>query len=108
MLICCRPIWHGSVYEKTGTQPAGCKTMRAVITGGPSVGKTTIITLLAERGFRVVEEFATQIIKEGKILPWVDRSKFQAEVLRRQVQAESAIRNYPGPIFLDRGLFDGE
>jgi predicted ATPase len=82
--------------------------MRAVITGGPSVGKTTIISLLAERGFRVVEEFATQIIKEGKFLPWVDRAKFQAEVLRRQVQAESAIRNHPGPIFLDRGLFDGE
>jgi len=82
--------------------------MRAVITGGPSVGKTTIISLLSARGFRVVDEFATQIINEGKFLPWVDRASFQAEVLRRQVQAESAIRNYPGPIFLDRGLFDGE
>jgi predicted ATPase len=82
--------------------------MRAVITGGPSVGKTTIISHLSQRGFKVVEEFATQVIKEGKFLPWVDRSSFQSEVLRRQVAAESAIARYPGPIFLDRGLFDGE
>lgn len=82
--------------------------MRAVITGGPSVGKTTIISMLADRGFQVVQEFATQIIKEGEFLPWVDRLKFQAEVLRRQVDAEQNIVDVGQPIFLDRGLFDGE
>lgn len=82
--------------------------MRAVITGGPSVGKTTIISELASRGFKVVEEFATQIIKEGEILPWVDRIGFQEEVLRRQLSAESAVTDYPGPVFFDRGSFDGE
>ncbi|HEY9772769.1 MAG TPA: ATP-binding protein [Planktothrix sp.] len=82
--------------------------MRAVITGGPSVGKTTIISHLSQRGFKVVEEFATQVIKEGQYLPWLDRSSFQSEVLRRQVAAETAIAKYPGPVFLDRGLFDGE
>lgn len=82
--------------------------VRAVITGGPSVGKTTIIQLLAAHGFRVVEEFATQIIKEGKVLPWVDRRVFQTEVLRRQLAAEAALIKYEQPVFLDRGLFDGE
>jgi predicted ATPase len=82
--------------------------MRAVITGGPSVGKTTIIADLAQRGYTVVEEFATQIIKEGKILPWVDRMGFQQEVLRRQLAAEAALKDYDGPVFLDRGSFDGE
>jgi predicted ATPase len=82
--------------------------MRAVVTGGPSVGKTTIISQLHERGFYVVEEFATQIIKEGVFLPWVDRASFQAEVLRRQVAAESALTDFDRPVFLDRGLFDGE
>ena len=82
--------------------------MRAVVTGGPSVGKTTIISLLAERGFRVVSEFATQIIREGVFLPWVDRATFQQEVLKRQMKAEAELSGVPEPVFLDRGLFDGE
>ncbi|HEY9733742.1 MAG TPA: ATP-binding protein [Drouetiella sp.] len=82
--------------------------MRAVITGGPSVGKTTIVSMLGELGFPVVQEFATAIIKEGEFLPWIDRAKFQAEVLRRQVAAELALGDNTEPIFLDRGLFDGE
>ncbi len=82
--------------------------MRAVITGGPSVGKTSIIVELAQRGYKVVEEFATQIIKEGTVLPWVDRMAFQEEVLRRQLKAEAHLINYRQNVFLDRGLFDGE
>lgn len=82
--------------------------MRIVVTGGPSVGKTTIVSLLAERGYKVVEEFATQIIKEGVNLPWVDRISFQTEVLRRQLRAECSLMKSKEPVFLDRGLFDGE
>ncbi|MBX9669553.1 MAG: ATP-binding protein [Candidatus Obscuribacterales bacterium] len=82
--------------------------MRIVITGGPSVGKTTIITLLEVMGHRVVHEIATKIIKEGKYLPWVDRVRFQSEVLRRQLAAEASILDFDVPIFLDRGAFDGE
>lgn len=79
-----------------------------VITGGPSVGKTTIISMLRERGYAVVSEQATQIIKEGEVLPWVDRARFQQEVLRRQLDAEAPYVGSDVPIFLDRGLFDGE
>jgi predicted ATPase len=82
--------------------------MKFVITGGPSVGKTTIVTGLANRGFKVIHEIATQVINEGKYLPWVDRRKFQAEVLRRQQSAEASILDFDKPIILDRGLFDGE
>jgi predicted ATPase len=82
--------------------------MKFVITGGPSVGKTTIVSGLANRGFRVVHEIATAVIKEGKILPWVDRRKFQSEVLRRQQSAEASILDFHTPVILDRGLFDGE
>ncbi|MBS2003778.1 MAG: ATP-binding protein [Cyanobacteria bacterium SZAS LIN-5] len=82
--------------------------MRAVITGGPSVGKTTIVSMLGALGYPIVQEFATAIIKEGEFLPWVDRAAFQAEVLRRQVAAEQALQDTHEPIFLDRGLFDGE
>ncbi len=82
--------------------------MRIVITGGPSVGKTTIVSGVAERGFPIVHEFATEIIKEGVLLPWVDRCSFQNEVLRRQCFAEKDLSGVEGPVFLDRGLFDGE
>jgi predicted ATPase len=43
--------------------------MKAVITGGPSVGKTTIVNGLGQLGYRIVNEIATQIIKEGRIYP---------------------------------------
>jgi predicted ATPase len=82
--------------------------MKFVITGGPSVGKTTIVDGLANRGFRVVHEIATAVIKEGVFLPWEDRRKFQAEVLRRQQSAEASILDFDKPVILDRGLFDGE
>jgi predicted ATPase len=82
--------------------------MKVVITGGPSVGKTTIVHGLGLTGFRIINEMATQIIKEGKFLPWVDRSKFQAEVLRRQQSAEASILDFDQTVILDRGLFDGE
>lgn len=82
--------------------------MRIVITGGPSVGKTTIVSNLQERGYKVVHEIATQLIKEGKYLPWIDRKKFQAEVLRRQLEVESSLLEFDKVTFLDRGAFDGE
>jgi predicted ATPase len=92
----------------SGTFGRGIAPIFIVITGGPSVGKTTIISILRERGYAVVDEQATQIIKEGDILPWVDRDGFQKEVLRRQMAVEAAYANSEAPIFLDRGLFDGE
>jgi len=82
--------------------------MRIVITGGPSVGKTTIITLLQKRGYQVIDEQATKILKEGKILPWEDRHAFQNEVLRRQLDEEARLNDENRIVFLDRGVFDGE
>lgn len=96
--------------QRTHTQC--CHDRRAtilfVVTGGPSVGKTTIITLLQERGFRVVPEQATQIIKEGEYLPWVDRDRFQREVLRRQMEVEAPYVDSDDIVFLDRAVYDGE
>ncbi len=79
-----------------------------VITGGPSVGKSTLINELRNTGFPVVPEQATEIIKEGKILPWENRDLFQREVLRRQIEAEAPYRNSRKTVFVDRGIFDGE
>jgi predicted ATPase len=82
--------------------------MRVVITGGPLVGKTTIINHLEALGYPVVHEQATKLITEGHLMPWTDRVNFQKEVLRRQLEAEDAVAEGDKAVFLDRGLFDGE
>jgi len=84
---------------------------RYVITGGPCVGKTTVLNILAERGFTVVGETARPIIdrevaKDGDIVPWKQPLKFQKEVALTQLWKEfRAKRN--GIVFFDRGLLDG-
>lgn len=79
-----------------------------VITGGPSVGKSTLLNELRKNGFAVVPEQATEVIKEGKILPWENRDLFQREVLRRQLKAEAPFHDSNDTVFVDRGVFDGE
>ncbi|NIY98449.1 AAA family ATPase, partial [Salipiger sp. HF18] len=49
-----------------------------VVTGGPGVGKTSLITELARRGFHTNPESGRAIIREemargGDALPWADR-----------------------------------
>ena len=46
-----------------------------IITGGPGVGKTTLLEVLAKQGFPYVPEVARKIIREqvsqnGDALPW--------------------------------------
>ncbi len=46
-----------------------------VLTGGPSVGKITVIEILAKRGYKILPEVARMIIEEERIkgtdiLPW--------------------------------------
>lgn len=82
--------------------------MMIVITGGPSVGKSTLLNELRSCGYTVVSEQATAVIKEGKILPWENRDLFQREVLKRQLEAEQPYRDSNEVVFVDRGVFDGE
>lgn len=82
--------------------------MLIVITGGPSVGKSTLINGLRGRGYTVVPEQATSVIQEGNVLPWIDRDGFQREVLKRQLVAEAPFLQSNETVFLDRGIFDGE
>ncbi len=52
-----------------------------VVTGGPSAGKTSLITELARRGFHTIPESGRAIIREetqsgGDALPWADRMAY--------------------------------
>ena len=78
-----------------------------VITGGPSVGKTTLVNALQKRGRQVLEESAAQIILEGREHPNKERSAFQRAVLRRQLELEQSMFACGGIWYADRGLLDG-
>jgi len=84
-----------------------------VITGGPGAGKTTLITALQKKGFKIVPEDARRIIKEqilidGDGLPWKNKIHYA------QLMAEASIQSYwnviiepsENTIFFDRGLPD--
>ncbi|MBY0359801.1 MAG: ATP-binding protein [Candidatus Obscuribacterales bacterium] len=77
-----------------------------VLTGGPCVGKTTLIKALAELGYLVAEEEAARLIKEGKLSVVNHWQEFQLELLRRQEASETELLKQGKPIFADRGLFD--
>jgi len=86
------------------------ESARFVLTGGPSVGKTSVIEELAARGYAVVRETARDVIEEQKardseVLPWRDKPAFQRRVLQIQLDREAAVSG--SPVFLDRGVPDG-
>jgi predicted ATPase len=86
------------------------KPTRIVLTGGPGRGKTTLIEVLAARGFRVIPEMARMVIeeeqkKDSDCLPWMNLYAFQEKVARLQLEQE---HSYEGDNhILDRGIIDG-
>jgi len=91
-----------------------------VITGGPGVGKTTLIEELKAQGYATVPEASRMVILEEQqkntgILPWTNLYEFQKLVVQKQQELEvkviqearcipnSAAENF---IFLDRGMID--
>ena len=80
-----------------------------VLTGGPGVGKTTLLNHLQQK-YPILKESAREIITEQSsrtndpILPWTKYEQFQYLVLERQQQKESTITK---PTILDRGIIDG-
>lgn len=84
-----------------------------VISGGPGVGKTTLINELKNSGFEIVEENARKIIKnqidtnqEG--LPWKNKEKYAKLMLEESIksyQNEVSVKNV-NPVFFDRGILD--
>ncbi len=84
-----------------------------VITGGPGVGKTSLINELSKRNFQVVDEDAREIIRNqmhqnGDALPWKNKELYAKFIL------DASIKSYENfislktskPIFFDRGILD--
>ncbi|WP_057940599.1 AAA family ATPase [Algoriphagus resistens] len=85
-----------------------------VITGGPGVGKTTLLEKLKSRHYKIVPEIARELIKEqqesnGNALPWKDKELYKKIMFNRSIncyeQAEKTFSGEPS-IFFDRGFLD--
>jgi predicted ATPase len=82
-----------------------------VITGGPSSGKTTLITELERLGYRTLPEVARTVIDEGMALGKrveeirKDEKEFQYKVLQRKLDIEKKL-DKKELIFFDRGMHD--
>lgn len=81
------------------------------ITGGNASGKTTLITILAKRGYNVVHESARMLIDQAVARGITsaelrtDEAKFQEDVMR--LKAELERQTDPQQLtFFDRGMHD--
>ncbi|ASK32652.1 ATPase [Chryseobacterium sp. T16E-39] len=83
-----------------------------IITGGPGVGKTTLLKQLEKMGYRTVDEDARQIIKEqmqsnGEGLPWRDKELYTHLMINTSVNSFKNIsQDQNNLIFFDRGIID--
>ncbi|WP_321288304.1 AAA family ATPase [uncultured Sunxiuqinia sp.] len=85
-----------------------------VITGGPGVGKTTLLEKLKKTNYEIVPEIARELIKEqqnnnGKALPWRNKNLYKEMMFDRSIRSFEEIENNTNkekPIFFDRGFLD--
>jgi len=64
-------------------------TRKYILTGGPGVGKSTLLERISEKGIYTIKEVASYIIereikKDSEILPWKNKDLFQKTLLKTQ------------------------
>ena len=82
-----------------------------IITGGPGVGKTTLLGELQRRGYPYVREVAREIIREqmaeeGDALPWGNVREYTALMLARSIEDYRSALQAGEFRFFDRGIPD--
>jgi predicted ATPase len=83
--------------------------LRVIVTGGPGVGKTTMLNQLAEMGFAVVEESARETIRERQAngqSPRPQAKEFAAELIRRDRAKYERSSLGESPVFFDRCIVE--
>ena len=83
---------------------------KIVLTGGPGIGKTTLLNELKNQGYTIIPEAARMIIEEEQqrdtlCLPWKDIYAFQKKTADRILELEHSFSD--SLILCDRGLTDG-
>lgn len=83
-----------------------------VFTGGPGVGKTSLLRYLQDAGETVVEEthravIAEQVAAGARSVPWDDFAACCEICVRRDVGKFDALAAEASRVFFDRGMLDG-
>ena len=82
---------------------------RVIVTGAPGVGKTTLLTELAHRGFATVAESAREVIAErlaSGLSPRPDPLEFARQVYARDNWKYNACPSVSQPVFFDRSAVE--
>ena len=82
---------------------------RVLVTGGPGVGKSSLLAELGAMGYETVAESARAIISERLARgesPRPDPLAFAQEILRRDTEKYRAHGGESGWVFFDRGLVE--
>jgi predicted ATPase len=82
-----------------------------VLTGGPGVGKTTLLRHLANLGEFAVEENARAVIRDnvetgGQAVPWMDNNAFVEQTAARDIANFDRLAGETRRVFFDRGIAD--
>ena len=83
---------------------------RIVITGGPGAGKSSLLSILHNRGYSCSQEVSRQLIREGSAkgsacLPWIDLPCFAELAFGRMIDAWAEAVEEDNTFF-DRGIPD--
>lgn len=84
---------------------------RIVISGCSSGGKSTLLSELAQRGYRTVEEPGRNIVREAlatgsDALPWINPDAFVRKAIGQAHASLTALRSLDAPVFFDRTAID--
>ncbi|HLT42708.1 MAG TPA: AAA family ATPase [Sphingobacteriaceae bacterium] len=84
-----------------------------VITGGPGVGKTTLINALNQRGYSTVPEEARKIIQQQTLtnadgVPWKNKTFYAQLMLEASIETFNLViaKSSDEITFFDRGILD--
>lgn len=106
------PRWNLPGNKQGNKMEYTLKSNCYVITGGPGVGKTTLLTELAKSGFGIVPENAREIIRQemeqhGDGLPWKNKERYTRLMFEASVASYNAVPSGNSVIhFFDRGILD--
>jgi len=87
------------------------KSSTIIITGGPGMGKTSVIKQLSVMGYHSVEETGRSIIQkeiktDGNRLPWLDKKGFAMAMFQQSLNDFQNVSEKCGLTFFDRGIPD--
>jgi predicted ATPase len=84
---------------------------QVILSGCSGGGKSTLLAVLARRGFETVEEPGRRIVAEemrgdGSALPWVNLEAFARRAIDVATRDRARLNHAKGWVFFDRGLVD--